>query len=55
MTEEMGVSVRDAEEEFMVSHGLQKWGAVDYEVEIWSGVGNVFEDVMPGLGSAGWI
>lgn len=53
MTEEMGVDVRDAEEEFMISHGLQKFQASDYEREIWD-IGNVFEDHMPDL-RAGWI
>ncbi|KAI5798872.1 hypothetical protein EDC01DRAFT_21448 [Geopyxis carbonaria] len=53
MTEEMGVDVRDAEEEFMISHGLQKFQASDYEQEIWD-IGNVFEDHMPEF-RAGWI
>ena len=53
MTEQMGMNVRDAEEEFMISHGLQKFRARDYEDEIWQDVGNVFEDALPM--NAGWI
>ncbi|TGZ81952.1 hypothetical protein EX30DRAFT_371152 [Ascodesmis nigricans] len=37
LTEEMGVDPVDAEEMFMVEHGLQKWSAREYEMEIWGG------------------
>lgn len=46
----MGTDIRDAEEEFMFSHGLQKFSAVDYLSEL----GDVFEGELPVLG-AGWI
>ncbi|PWW78790.1 hypothetical protein C7212DRAFT_304712, partial [Tuber magnatum] len=50
MAEDIGVQVRDAEEEFMMEHGLQKFSASDYAAEICG----VFDDVFPSLG-AGWI
>jgi len=51
LAEDLSASSVDADEEFMVSHGLQKFGAQDYEAEIWGGV---FEGEWPKLG-AGWI
>ena len=55
MTEEIaGLSVSDAEEQFMRSRGLQRFRASDYEQEIWLGMGGVFEDQLPSFG-AGWI
>jgi hypothetical protein len=54
MTEEIaGMHVLDAEEEFMLSRGLQKFRADDYMDEIWQS-GGVFEDELPSFG-AGWI
>lgn len=54
MTEEIaGMHVLDAEEEFMLSRGLQKFCANDYMDEIWQS-GGVFEDELPSIG-AGWI
>jgi len=50
MAEDIGVQIRDAEEEFMMERGLQKFSANDYAAEI----GGVFDDVLPNLG-AGWI
>jgi len=50
MAEDIGVHIRDAEEEFMMERGLQKFSANDYAAEI----GGVFDDVLPNLG-AGWI
>lgn len=50
IAEEMGTEIHDAEEEFMCSHGLQKFSATDYTSEI----GGVFEDELPTVG-AGWI
>ncbi|KAG0133200.1 hypothetical protein HOY82DRAFT_538312 [Tuber indicum] len=50
MAEDIGVQVRDAEEEFMMERGLQKFSANDYAAEI----SGVFDDVLPNLG-AGWI
>lgn len=50
IAEEMGTEIHDAEEEFMCSHGLQKFSATDYTSEI----GGVFEDELPTMG-AGWI
>lgn len=55
MTEELGLCVRDAEEEFMDAHGLRRWRAEDYVREIFGG--GVFEDeigVVAG-GVGGWI
>jgi hypothetical protein len=54
MTEELSSSKKDAEELFMVEHGLQKFSAKDYESEIWGELGGVFEDALPKL-AAGWI
>lgn len=55
MTEEIaGLSVNDAEEQFMRSRGLRRFRASDYEQEIWLGMGGVFEDQLPSFG-AGWI
>jgi hypothetical protein len=54
MTEEItGMHVLDAEEEFMLSRGLQKFRANDYMDEIWQS-GGVFEDELPSFGAA-WI
>ncbi|CUS10182.1 unnamed protein product [Tuber aestivum] len=50
MAEDIGVQVLDADEEFMVEHGLQKFSADDYAAEI----DGVFDDMFPNLG-AGWI
>jgi len=50
IAEDIGVQVRDAEEEFMMERGLQKFSANDYAAEI----SGVFDDVLPNLG-AGWI
>lgn len=54
MAEEItGLDVKNAEEEFMMTHGLQKFRASEYEVEIWEGMGGVFEDEVPSFGV--WI
>ncbi|RPB00866.1 hypothetical protein L873DRAFT_747286 [Choiromyces venosus 120613-1] len=50
MAEDIGVQVRDAEEEFMMERGLQKFSANDYAAEI----GGVFDDVLPNFGAV-WI
>lgn len=50
IAEDIGIQIRDAEEEFMMERGLQKFSANDYAAEI----GGVFDDVLPILG-AGWI
>jgi hypothetical protein len=50
MAEDIVTELRDAEEEFMMEHGLRKFSATDYTAEI----GGVFDDVLPSLG-AGWI
>jgi hypothetical protein len=55
MTEEIaGMNLGDAEEQFMVSRGLQRFRASEYEQEIWQGMGGVFEDELPSFGT-GWI
>jgi len=57
LAEEFGVSdvaVFDEEEEYLVSHGLMKFGAEDYVTEIQGLFGGVFEDKLLPVGS-GWI
>lgn len=53
IAEEIGITVRDAEVEFMQERGLHRFMASDYEQEIWQGMGDVFEDRL--LLSPGWI
>lgn len=54
IAEEFGLKgVGDFEEEFMYSHGLQKFGADDYLREIGS-FGGVFNNELPRL-NPGWI
>jgi hypothetical protein len=56
MAEEIaGMKVGDAEEQFMLSRGLMRFRAQDYEQEIWNGMGGVFEDELPDFAGAGWI
>ncbi|KAI5809460.1 hypothetical protein BZA77DRAFT_255155 [Pyronema omphalodes] len=58
MAEEIaGMKTGDAEEQFMISRGLMRFNARDYEREIWSGIeGGVFEDeVLLDLTGAAWI
>ncbi|KAI5800743.1 hypothetical protein FPQ18DRAFT_252216 [Pyronema domesticum] len=56
MAEEIaGMKVGDAEEQFMLSRGLLRFRAQDYEKEIWNGMGGVFEDELPDFAGAGWI
>ncbi|KAI9879964.1 MAG: hypothetical protein M1830_006272 [Pleopsidium flavum] len=57
LAEEFGISdvaVFDEEEGYLVSHGLMKFGAEDYLMEIQGLFGGVFEDRLLPVGS-GWI
>lgn len=48
------VTIWDEEEQFLTEHGLQKFGAEDYVMEIQGLFGGVFDDCAFPM-SAGWI
>jgi len=48
------ITVWDEEEQFLVEHGLQKFGVEDYVMEIQGLFGGVFDD-KPFPLTAGWI
>jgi len=57
LAEEFGaknITIWDEEEQYLMEHGLQKYGAEDYAMEIESLFGGVFDD-RPFPLSAGWI
>jgi len=57
LVEEFGskdVTIWDEEEQFLMEHGLQKFGAEDYVMEIQGLFGGVFDDRAFPM-SAGWI
>ena len=49
-----GITVWDEEEQFLVEHGLQKFGVEDYVMEIQGLFGGVFDDKSFPM-TAGWI